>query len=79
MISRILLFTASVSFLFASGCRPGDTARRKFAAGFSAYRDGNYAAAEAAFREAADVNAPAGAGDQFAAVERLPLAPPIHV
>lgn len=56
MISRILLFTASVSFLFASGCRPGDTARRKFAAGFSAYRDGNYAAAEAAFREAA--NAP---------------------
>ena len=27
----------------------------------------------------AAVNAPAGAGDQLAAVERLPLAPPIHV
>lgn len=65
MISRILLFSAIVSFLFVSGCRPGDSAKRKFAAGFSAYRDGNYAAATAAFSEAANT--------QHAPVETLYL------
>lgn len=60
MISRILLLTASVPLLLATGCRPGDTAKRRFAAGFSAYRAGNYAAAAAAFREAASAqHAPA--------------------
>ena len=36
-------------------------------------------AAPLTISSSAAVNAPAGAGDQFAAVERFPLAPPIHV
>ena len=36
-------------------------------------------AASFTISSSAAVNAPAGAGDQFATVERLPLAPPIHV